>query len=183
MGIVQNLRKWIRGFIFPTQDVLSLFESQPKLKVLDVGAGTGFLGELFLNNQIAKKVVGTEKNKKYFQHSKDGLTISSPDQIDGLFDLIVFNDVLHHVPEKKEFFEFHLQKFSKPGSLVLIKEMSTKSKLCMYWNRFHDLVFANESISELPETEAENMLSSMQIIKRGRRRIFLYDHYYYLAQI
>lgn len=133
MGIGINLRKKIRKLILPLSDMIQVLAGAGlKYEIcLDIGAGTGiFITELFERGMI-KKGIGIEVNPGYFRKINDFLSIINLDTAEKSYafrcDLLLFNDVLHHVKNKEEFITFYTSKFLKPGGYVFIKDMNNRN--------------------------------------------------------
>lgn len=179
--MVNKIRKYIRKFIFPTDEILKLIADLRLQRVLDVGAGTGMFLELLDNANLTEEGIGVEVSPQYYRKVSSRTQIIPKEQLRGTFDLIVFNDVLHHVKDKQEFLNYYISKHLKPSGYVLVKDMRKEVTLYKYFNRFHDLVFAGELIDEISENELQETLKpNLNIIQSGTRRIFLYDHYFIL---
>jgi 2-polyprenyl-3-methyl-5-hydroxy-6-metoxy-1,4-benzoquinol methylase len=180
-----DLRKEFRKVIFPTDEILELFESYSFQNCLDIGAGTGFFLELIYNQNIIKEGIGVEINSSYWKKINENLSITSEDEVKKLnkkYDLIVFNDVLHHVNDKKSFLEYYLNNYLSDNGIVFIKDMNDENILCKYHNRLHDLIFAGEKISEISKKTLLEILNAYNIIDDGEKRIFLYDHYFMMLK-
>jgi 2-polyprenyl-3-methyl-5-hydroxy-6-metoxy-1,4-benzoquinol methylase len=182
MANLNELRKTFRDIIFPKKEIVHLLSDKTFDNVLDIGAGTGFFLEVIRDHKIARSGYGVEVNSTYFRALDENFKIGPESEVTGPYDLVVFNDVLHHVKDKTSFLKRYLDpSHLKPTTMVLIKDMRPENKLFKYFNRLHDLVFAGESISEISQDEVESILADrFNVCGKGRSRIFLYDHYYTL---
>lgn len=178
-----NIRKKLREVIFPAKDILPVFSGLKFSSALDVGAGTGYFLELLYSQNIIRAGDGIEVNPKYFRRINRDLEITSEDGINKQYDLLIFNDVLHHVENKQDLLRRHIQSFLKKNGYVFIKDMNPQNLICKWHNRIHDLVFAGERIREISPQELLSILpSDLNIVAQGQKRIFLYDHYFYLFE-
>jgi len=183
MNLIQ-IKKSLRKKIFPSDEIITLLKKHNFKSCLDVGSGTGFFLETLYEKEIIKTGVGIEVDEKYFRKINKDLEIFSKEDLDKTnktFDLIVFNDVLHHIDQKKPFIDDYVKLLSKDGYLF-IKDMNPKNPFCKYFNRLHDLIFAQEIIKEITQNELVNHLNTFTLSDEGTKRIFLYDHYYLLLK-
>ena len=129
------MRKYLRRKIVPLAELLDIFKELQFENCLDVGAGTGLFLEFFYENKVIRKGIGTEINCNYFRKINDDLYIAGIDEIKKeKFDLIIFNDVLHHVTNKKDFIEKYIDSYLKNGGCIFVKEMNDRNLLCKYFN-------------------------------------------------
>jgi 2-polyprenyl-3-methyl-5-hydroxy-6-metoxy-1,4-benzoquinol methylase len=178
-----NLRKTLRKTILPLKDILDCFQGMKFENALDIGAGTGLFLELLYNHGIIKRGIGVETNPHYFRKINDQLAIIGVEEINGKqFDLILFNDVLHHIENKKEFIRRYAASYLISGGYVFIKEMDNRNILYKYFSRFHDLIIAGEFIHEISPKEVKEILINYEVAIQGGKRIFLYDHYWILLK-
>lgn len=100
---------------------LTGFDKKKKINVLEVGAGWGFFAELISSRNFTVTTLEIEKNRRNF-HSLLGLkTVTSFE--DALkkqlsFDLIYSNQVLEHLPNLKDTFDFCSKLLNKGGYFV-----------------------------------------------------------------
>ena len=176
-----NLRKQLRKHILPMENIISVLKNSKYRNVLDVGSGTGlFLEELYLNGIISNGI-GVDINPKYHREINKELKIVGPGYLDSgkKFDLIMFNDVLHHTRNKILFLTKYINTFLTHNGYIFIKEMNNKDIFCKYFNRLHDLIVARQLISEISQEEVlEELGDRFYLLASGSKRIFLYDHYF-----
>ena len=178
-----NLRKWVRKKILPLKDILDCFKGMKFEYALDIGAGTGLFLEIFYNHGIIKRGIGVETSRRYLRKINDQLSIIGVEELGSeKFDLILFNDVLHHIENKKEFIRRYASNCLVRGGYVFIKEMNNRNILCKYFSRFHDLIMAREFIQEISVDEVKDILVNYEIIFEGNKRILLYDHYWIILK-
>lgn len=176
-----NLRKYLRKKILPLKDILDCFKGLKFECALDVGAGTGLFLETFYNHGIIKRGIGIETNRQYFRKINDQLSIVDVKEIDGnQFDLILFNDVLHHIDNKEDFIRRYTSNYLISGGYVFVKEMDNRNIVYKYFSRFHDLIIAGEIIREISPDEVIKILDNYEIVCEGSKLILLYDHYWIL---
>lgn len=196
MNAVFFLKQHLRKYIFPTNELVGLVQENlpaEELRVLDVGCGSGcFLREMLSLRPGGGCGTGIEIDGRHFlQSALDNgaqMRIIPQEELEdgAYFNLLVFNDVLHHVKSKEEFLAFWLKKLA-PGGLALVKDMGKDNPLCKYWNRFHDKLLSGDTICETTPEEIAVWLEkrgggAFKILGQGRRRILLYDHYWLLLR-
>ena len=185
-NIMLQLRKKVREFIFPSEQVLESLKNLTFQSVLDVGAGTGFFLEFIDKNFSIKKGIGVEVNPSYFRKLNNRIEILSSVPENEQFDLICFNDVLHHVKDRNSYdiVTSYSEQYLKPGGHILIKDMSPEKFLYRNFNKVHDFIFSQEFIKDINPSEIEDICKAgFNIILKGEKRIFLYDHYFYLLKL
>lgn len=187
MGLLFYMKNRFRRYIFPENELLCSLESimmkQP-MSILDVGCGSGwFLAKVLKIAPPASHGVGIEVDSRYFSTVElpDGkrMTIQNDENLTcEQFDLIMFNDVLHHIEGKKNFLLHFLNRLL-PSGTVLIKDMCADHALCKYWNRLHDRILSGDEIKETSIEEVQQILSTdYEPICCNRKRILLYDHFW-----
>ncbi len=178
-----SLRKYLRKKILPLRDILDCFKEMNFENALDIGAGTGLFLELFYDHGIIKRGIGVETSQQYFRKINDRLSIVGVEEIDNIqFDLILFNDVLHHVRNKEEIIRKYTSNYLRSGGYVFVKEVDNRNLLYKYFSRLHDLIIAREIIREISSNEIKDILGNFALACEGRKRIFLYDHYWVLLR-
>jgi 2-polyprenyl-3-methyl-5-hydroxy-6-metoxy-1,4-benzoquinol methylase len=131
-----SLRKTLRPYILPLQEILADFQGMQFARALDIGAGTGLFLELFHRYGIIQRGLGVETNRQYFRKINEDLAIVGVDDIAGeRFDLILFNDVLHHVDNKEELIRRYAADFLVDGGQVFVKEVDNRNLL--YTWKYH----------------------------------------------
>ncbi|MBX2861705.1 MAG: class I SAM-dependent methyltransferase [Vampirovibrio sp.] len=182
-----SLRKYFRKKILPLDLLTQVLSPYCFEKALDVGAGTGMMLEHLYEHGIIRQGVGVEVASSYFRTINDALEILSSQDLQAqqpgkTFDLIVFNDVLHHVKDKPDFIQQYISQYLKPGGLVFIKDMDNAHPVYTWANRCHDLVFAGEWIHEIDPNGVKGILPRFGLLAEGKARVLWYDHYYLLFQ-
>lgn len=193
---LQKLKIKYRPFVCPFDELLS-YASQ-KDKVYDIGCGSGQFAALVANFTNVKTIKGIEVDKhlvsnaaeinKRFSKSKDisfsyfsGSTI--PKDI-AKYDLIYMIDVYHHIPVNvREKFIKQVYERMKPGARLMFKDIDAGSPFIPF-NKLHDLVFAQELPHEISFYSALQLLTSLgfNIVEARKKRVFVYPHYFILAQ-
>lgn len=178
-----SLRKDVRKYILPINELLGVFKGKQFDTCLDVGAGTGIFMELFYDNGVIKTGTGSEVDPSYFRKLNKDLEITSKEAIgEKKFDIIMVNDVLHHViGDKKEFLYDYINKNLKPGGYVFVKDMNNRNFFFKNMNRLHDMIMARQIISEIsPANLKEALKNDFDVVTEGTKRVVWYDHYWVL---
>lgn len=179
--LITYLKQKLRPMIFPVQEMRDAVRHSDFERVLDVGCGKCIMYGILKTIKSEFKYTGIELDGPDIENTED-FRVITPDALeqDALFDLIVFSDVLHHIPDKKPFLDGYLAHCA-PGGCVLVKDMSPESSLCRAWNRMHDRLLSGDTISEISSGDLIAMVGDgYEASNIGKRRIFLYDHYWIL---
>lgn len=175
-----RLRKIIRSLILPESLVVNFVKQLQLFKVLDIGAGTGFVMEIFKKNNLCQEYYGTEIKSSYFGKAFTGFEIGSAEDRSSGYDGVIFCDVLHHVNPAQLMDNYASE--LKAAKYVFVKEMNPRNVFCKYWNRIHDIIFSRDTANELTPLEVDELMKTFhkKRIKYFEKRIFLYDHYFIL---
>lgn len=193
---LQKLKIKYRPYVCPFDELLDY--ARKEKNIYDVGCGSGQFCSLVAKFTNVKDISGIEideslvdnakkinaqfsKNKKVSFTVFDGTTI--PDDI-GKYDLIFMIDVYHHIPKKlRDDFMKQLYKKMKPGARLMLKDIDGGSPF-VACNKVHDIIFAQELSHEISFKRANNLLESLgfKIVEGRKKRIFVYPHYFLLAQ-
>jgi len=148
---------------------------------LDVGCGTGLFLEEFYRAGIIAAGTGVEISTRYRRTINPDCRVILDSELspDAQFELVMFNDVLHHVADKPAFLKRYLTHLC-PGGWILVKEMNPERFMWRWLNRLHDLVMAHQLIRETTPENLEQLLTGFIRVRHGRRRILWYDHYWSL---
>ena len=183
MKLANWIRKVGRPLIFPEKEVLNLISGYKFQKALDVGCGDGKFLDTLITAGFAQQAIGVETDDIYWGESKEGAKIVGPSILTGKYDCIIFNDVLHHVDDKKKFIYYYINKYCDAGGVVLIKDMSPEKIIPKYFNRLHDFVLAHQIIQEIDCLELVSLMKpDFQVVAQGKKQVFLYDHYYMIFE-
>ena len=177
MKWINKLRSTARPLIFPLRLVMNVLGNYHFNTALDIGCGDGSFIDLLSAKHIVNTAVGVESDVFYWGKSDRGLPIISPNSLTGTFDLLIFNDVLHHIDNKPSFILDYIDRFATEECFLLIKEMSGEYFIPKYFNRLHDLVLAKQFISEVERESLQEILTEFDLINYERQQIFLYNHY------
>ena len=187
MGMLFFMKNRFRRYIFPEKELLSSLASvigKKTLSILDVGCGSGwFLARVLEIAPPGSYGVGIEVDSRYFSSVALGdgkkMVIQGENSLNNEhFDLVMFNDVLHHIDDKSFFLLRFLDRVSDSGT-VLIKDMGTDHAICKYWNRLHDRILSGDKIRETSIKEIRAILpEKFKCVFCDQRRILLYDHFW-----
>jgi cyclopropane fatty-acyl-phospholipid synthase-like methyltransferase len=112
--------------------VLSVLNLKPGMKVADIGAGTGYLTVRLARHASAPKVFAVDIEPKMLEHiqgraAKDGLsnviTVQASAKSPNLpepVDLVILVNTYHHVPARAEYFAGLLQSLMPEGKVAII---------------------------------------------------------------
>lgn len=187
MSLLFTMKNKFRRYIFPEKEILSslknIIGTQP-LSILDVGCGSGwFLAKVLEIAPPNSYGVGIEVDSRYFSSAALGdgkkMIIQGENSLNKeQFDLVMFNDVLHHIPEKKTFLLRFLDRVTKSG-YILVKDMLADHTICKHWNRLHDRILSGDKIRETSRAELREIIPErFTCIYQGQKRILLYDHFW-----
>jgi 2-polyprenyl-3-methyl-5-hydroxy-6-metoxy-1,4-benzoquinol methylase len=195
-NFLEKLKIKYRPLVCPFNELLDVVAGAAS--VFDVGAGSGQFSALVANYTDASDIHGIEidqrlinnagiltakltKKKKISFSLFDGITI--PDDI-GQYDLVYMIDVYHHIPTKTRA-DFMKQIYAKMkvGARIMFKDIDASSPF-VACNKVHDLVFAREFGHEISNAAAIEMFRTLgfSILENHKRRVFVYPHYFVLAQ-
>lgn len=193
---LQKLKIRYRPYVCPFDELLDYAKLEKS--IYDVGCGSGQFCALVANFTDVKSISGIEIDKSLIDNAKkinarfsktkklsfsvfDGTTI--PDDIKK-YDLIFMIDVYHHIPKKirDEFLKQLFEKM-KPGAKLMLKDIDAASPFVVC-NKVHDMIFAQEFSKEISFKRANNLLESLgfKILEGRKKRVFVYPHYFILAQ-
>ncbi|MBO2544289.1 methyltransferase domain-containing protein [Salegentibacter sp. BDJ18] len=108
--------------------------SEKKLKVIDVGCGTGMSTEFLLNSRIepyienvtlldtSKKMLELAGKKAKNWDVKYSVINAELHQISSKFDLVLICSVLHHIPELKKFLKMISEKLRTGGIFIHLQD-------------------------------------------------------------
>ena len=177
----------IRKRICPFHEVAN--QIPLKKKILDIGCGNGILYKYFLDNKDYISYTGIDKNIKKLQI----LQQESPSNVFFLdrkiediledinnYDCILMIDVMHHINKKyqKMVIEKILINMNK-GSILIYKDISSKSFIKSLINRLHDLIISFQHISYYESIEIIKFAKEelkVENIKKFNIQVLWYDH-------
>ena len=194
-GFLDSLKIKYRSLICPFVSLIKLVNDNDK--VGDIGCGSGQF--LLLVNEFARPsfLYGIEINQRLVDNAKNlfsrlpnkNFNFSKfngknfPAEL-GDLDIIFLVDVLHHVPKKnQENFIIDLISAMKQGAKLILKDINANSPL-VYFNKLHDLIFAQEIGNEMSIDNAILLLkrNGLKIIEQEKRTMYVYPHYTIVAQ-
>ncbi len=186
-SLIEQL-KTLRPFMCPFDIVLSHITNTNEKKILDIGCGDCSFLLLINKYKNFKSLSGIDINisEKTFNICKaNNICVYKSNSLDVFnqekYDVVTIIDVLHHIKiEERIYFIQGAFKLVKPGGQLVIKDMNDRPIFHALMNRIHDLIFARESINYFNFKELENYLESsdFNIIKRGKKIMFFYSHYW-----
>jgi 2-polyprenyl-3-methyl-5-hydroxy-6-metoxy-1,4-benzoquinol methylase len=180
-NFLQVLRAKFRSVLLPTDLLIKSIRNQigTNKVILDIGAGTGYFLKLLLEKGIISYGYGTEILSKYYVENEN-YTIKSIEAYHTEFDVISLVDVLHHIPDKKSFFEYIFKStLINQNTIFFIKDISPKNPIYRSWNTLHDIIFNHQ----IPEYIHADVLSSLmenhgyECTFFEQQKVLLYDHY------
>jgi 2-polyprenyl-3-methyl-5-hydroxy-6-metoxy-1,4-benzoquinol methylase len=193
---LQRLKIKYRPYVCPFDELLAY--AHPEDTVYDIGCGSGQFAALVANFTDVETIKGIEVDKHLVQNAKEinkrfgknkkmsfsyfsGSVI--PKDI-GKYDLIYMIDVYHHIPLKiRDDFMKQIYSKMKPGARLMFKDINAGSPFIPF-NKVHDMVFAQEYPHEISFYKAVQLMTSLgfKIIEGRKKRVFIYPHYFILAQ-
>lgn len=193
---IQKLKIKYRPYVCPFDELLGY--AKPSDKVYDIGCGSGQFCSLVANFTDVKTIKGIEVDKHLVRNASELLrTVKKKKSVSfayftgakipndiAKFDLIYMIDVYHHIPVGiREDFMKQVYKKMKPGARLMFKDINAGSPFVPF-NKLHDLVFARELPHEISLNSAKNLLSGLgfTILESRKKQVFVYPHYFILAQ-
>lgn len=193
---LQKLKIRYRPYVCPFDELLDYARNAKS--VYDIGCGSGQFCALVANFLPVKDIYGIEidkhlvdnaqklterfsKKKKISFATFDGNKI--PSNIKN-YDLVYMIDVYHHVPKTiREDMIKQIYKKMKPGAKLMFKDIDGASPF-VACNKVHDMIFAQELSHEIGYGKARKLLESagFTVIEGRKKRLFVYPHYFLLAQ-
>lgn len=193
---LQKLKIKYRPYVCPFDELLAY--AHPNDAVYDIGCGSGQFAALVANFTDVKTIKGIEIdkhlvrnareiNKRFSKNKRISFSYFSGSSIPkdiGNYDLIYMIDVYHHIPrEIRDNFMKQVYEKMKPGARLMFKDINAGS-LFIPFNKVHDMVFAQEFPHEISFYRAVQLLTSLgfKIVEGRKKRVFIYPHYFILAQ-
>jgi len=192
---LQKLKIRYRPYVCPFDELLSYANNEES--AYDVGCGSGQFCALLAEFTKVQDIYGIEIDKSLvanaikinsrFKKKSLGFAIFDGSRIPEnikKYDLVFMIDVYHHIPTNvREEFMRQLFRKMKPGAKLMFKDIDGSSPF-VACNKVHDLIFAQELSHEIGFDKAQNFLKSIgfKILESRKKRIFVYPHYFILAQ-
>jgi SAM-dependent methyltransferase len=193
---LQKLKIRYRPYVCPFDELLQY--AKGVASVYDIGCGSGQFAALVARFTNVQDIYGIEidahlidnarkinkpfaKDKKIGFATFDGTVI--PKNI-RQYDLIYMIDVYHHVPKPvRNDMLRQIYTAMKPGARLMLKDIDGASPFVLC-NKLHDMVFAQELSHEIGFKKAQNLLTTIgfKIRESRKKRIFVYPHYFILAE-
>lgn len=193
---LQKIKIKYRPFVCPFDELLRY--AKPKDAVYDIGCGSGQFAALIAKFTDVKIIKGievdehlvrnaTQLNKQFEKDKNISFSHFSGSDISddiGKYDLIYMVDVYHHIPRDiREGFMKQIFEKMKPGARLMLKDIDGGSPFLPF-NKLHDLVFAQEVSREISFYKALQLLASLgfKVTEARKKQVFVYPHYFILAQ-
>lgn len=193
---INKLKIKYRPYVCPFDELIDY--AQDKKSVYDVGCGSGQFCALIAKFSDVQKIKGIEIDKGLVANAEeinaeaaksksikfayfDGTTI--PGDIAD-YDLIYMVDVYHHIPISiRDKFLKQLYEKMRVGAQLMFKDIDGASPF-VACNKVHDMIFAQELSREIGHKKAERLLEliGFKIKESRKKRIFVYPHYFILAE-
>ncbi len=184
MEIPKKIYFKLRPKILPINNILSFIPYNSS--ILDLGCGKGLLVNYIKNFNSYTGVdlhVIKDNSRPKVRFLKRDCTEFVKEKIN-TYNTFLIIDLIHHIPRDKQFtFLNDVIMNSKPGDLIIIKDINPRGLIFKFWNSFHDLVIAKQVINYLDFEKFKNSLThDIKIIDNYHKRVFLYDHYFLVLQ-
>ncbi|HDQ23194.1 MAG TPA: class I SAM-dependent methyltransferase [Candidatus Uhrbacteria bacterium] len=144
-----------------------------KIKVLDLGAGTGNIALKLLNNPRIESIIAVDLSKEMLDELEKKAAVNSKLKIankpadefladnEDNYDLITISSVLHHLPDYFGTIELILKKLAPGGVLVIFHEPTgEKSSLLSICEWFDSRLFVNLFLPK----DLKNIVKSLDTI-------------------
>lgn len=189
-GFFDQLKVSYRPLISPFDSLVN--DLQNVNSIFDIGCGSGQFALLLAEFTNVKKIGGIEIAEKlvinatellkpyenkldYKFNTFDGKNLPS---LSG-YEVILLIDVLHHVPAKKQL-DFLQSIFDEmdTGSELIVKDIDASSPF-VYFNKIHDLIFAQEFGNEWKLQKLIDIVLKIgfKVKKVEKKQIYVYPHY------
>lgn len=139
---------WQDAYAKNTSNIISLLESNPKAKVLDVGCGDGQKTALFQEKISSKEIIGIDGVKGRLDAAKNRkvkILCSDLEEKwpfpDNYFDIIISNQVIEHIVNIDHFIE-EIYRILKPGGYCVISTENLSS-----WHNVFALILGFQDFS------------------------------------
>ena len=192
---LNKLKIAYRPYICPFNELLQ--QIPPKSSVFDMGCGSGMFLMLVAEYCSPEKLAGVEISEVLVENAKkllldyqkplelavfDGKNI--PEWIKN-YDCITMIDVLHHIPEKQqELFLTQLYDKMQPNARFVFKDIDAQAVPWLYFNKLHDLVFAQEIGNEWKASRFIEFAQKLgfKVLHSKKQRTYVYPHYTIILQ-
>lgn len=191
-GFLARTKAIYRPMICPFDRLLNLLPAGQR--VLDIGCGTGAFLQLVAQYRHPSAIGGLETNRhavecarKLFLSSHntmptrledyDGTTF--PGWI-GDYDYVFLVDVLHHIPQNRQWQALHeLFDKLKVGAHLIIKDIDAGQPFWCTFNKLHDLLLAWQYPHERAASDLRAQLLRLGFVVKDltKERIYVYPHF------
>lgn len=192
---IQESLQRARTKIIPFDEILRCLPVQGRM--LDVGCGKGALSFRFKQAFPELAIDGFDVNgaaiEQAIRHREDRkqqtgethwdnlrfMSYAEFEKQGGEYDVILFVDVLHHVPpaSQKQFVQSFIPRL-KRGGRIIYKDMCTRPRWRAYANQFHDLVMARQWIHHVPVERSRSWFeeAGLRLVSESSHAILWYGH-------
>jgi len=192
-NFLTRMRAKLRGVVCPMDEVCHCVPLQSS--VFDLGCGTGAMLLDLIKTRGVRLVGGCEISETLLNAARQSvaeqlgapgnfLQATSPPPCIADFDCITLIDVLHHIPRKEQgSYLRQLARHMRSGALLVLKDIDASSPL-VWFNRFHDAVFAGNGFQEIGCAAAQQLVadSGLRVERVKEIRKLWYPHYFVLAR-
>lgn len=189
-GFIDQLKVNFRPLISPFDDLIN--KLQNTTSVFDIGCGSGQFALLLAEFTRIQKIGGVEIDNKLVNNAttllnpyKKAININfqvyNGEQIPDLskYEVILLIDVLHHVPKlKQNDFIQNIYNAMSHGSKLIVKDIDADSWY-VYFNKFHDLIFAQEIGNEWRLENLKSFVNRIgfRVLEVQKKQIYVYPHF------
>lgn len=189
-GFIDQLKVNFRPLISPFDDLIN--KLQNTTSVFDIGCGSGQFALLLAEFTRIQKIGGVEIDNKLVNNAttllnpykKDiniNFQVYNGEQIPDLskYEVILLIDVLHHVPKlKQNDFIQNIYNAMSHGSKLIVKDIDADSWY-VYFNKFHDLIFAQEIGNEWRLENLKSFVNRIgfRVLEVQKKQIYVYPHF------
>lgn len=154
--------------------------------ILDIGCGKGIVLDSL---NYFKKYVGVDHATNNYKKNKGKIEFIKEDCFKYLkrdctnFNVFIVIDLIHHIKKnEQEAFLNNLVNIMKNGDLLILKDINPKNIITKYWNFIHDLLVSKQIINYFDFEKYKETKSKRYSIKTFYKRIFFYDHYFFILK-
>lgn len=184
MEIYKKSYIYLRKKILPMETIVGLIPNESN--ILDIGCGKGIVLDSL---NYFKKYVGVDHATNNYRKNKGKIEFIKEDCFKYLkrdctnFNVFIVIDLIHHIKKnEQEAFLNNLVKIMKNGDILILKDINPKNIITKYWNFIHDLLVSKQIINYFDFEKYKKTKSKRYSIKTFYKRIFFYDHYFFILK-